>query len=250
MDFEKISVFVVESDVDSLSLIMQTLESNSMVSAVDSAPDSNQALLKLISFKPDLILLEYPAPGANSKELITFIRSHLEDTLLVFVSETKEHALAAIRLGVYNYLLKPVSPEELKSIAEKVIQIKNSNQKNRINQLIQQVQADNRLRLQTTRGFILLDPNEILYCKADGFFTEVNLTDNRKELSYLFISKLDEILKEYNFMRVSRSFLINLKYIRKIHKSTNTIVLTCNGKEYSVKSSKQHIRNLSKTIPE
>ncbi len=204
----------------------------------------------IISKNPDLVVLEYPTAGNAGKELIKFIQTHLEETTLVLVSESKKYALAAIRMGIYNYLLKPLKQEDLENIAENVKQIKNSNNKSRIGKLIEQTSEDKRLRLQTIRGYIILDPEEILYCKADGFYTEIFLTDNRKELSYLFISKLDEILKQFNFMRVSRSYLVNLKFIRKIYKSNNTIVLTSNGQEYEVKSSKQNIRILSKITSE
>jgi DNA-binding LytR/AlgR family response regulator len=81
---------------------------------------------------------------------------------------------------------------------------------------------------------------------ADGILTEMHLTQNRMEIIYRFLSKVEELVESVDFMRASRKYLINKKYIRKVIKSNNSIVLSHDGKEYIVKGSKQHIRNLTK----
>lgn len=246
MNNENISILIIDSDPVSLSHIKELTDANKLVSVVETAADSEQALLKIITMTPDLVLLEYPTVGKAGKEIIKYIQNHLDETTLVFISASKDYASIAIRHGVYNYLLKPVSEDDIEKIISKVQLVKHTNQGIRIRQIIDSTHEEKRLRLQTIRGFIILDPEEILYCKADGFYTEIFLTGNRNELSYLFISKLDEILRQFDFVRVSRSYLINMRYIRKIYKSTNTIVLSSNGQEFEVKASKQHIRSLSK----
>ncbi|MFY9151182.1 MAG: LytTR family DNA-binding domain-containing protein [Prolixibacteraceae bacterium] len=246
MNQENISVLIIDSDSESLNYIKELTDANTLVSVIETAVDSEQALLRIISMTPDLVFLEYPTVGKAGKEIIKYIQNHLDETTLVFTSETKDYASIAIRHGVYNYLLKPVQKEDIERIVSKVHLVKQTNQGIRIRQIIERTHEEKRLRLQTIRGFIILDPEEILYCKADGFYTEIFLTGNRNELSYLFISKLDEILKQFEFVRVSRSYLINMKYIRKIYKASNTIVLSSNGQEYEVKASKQQIRSLSK----
>lgn len=246
MNNEYISVLIIDSDPVSLDHIRELSGSNSIVSVVETAVDSEQALLKIITMTPDLVFLEFPTVGKAGKEIIKYIQNHLDETTLVFISSTKDYASIAIRNGVYNYILKPASKDDIEKIISKVQLVKQTNQAIRIRQIIEKTHEEKRLRLQTIRGFIILDPEEILYCKADGFYTEIFLTQNRNELSYLFISKLDEILRQFDFVRISRSFLINMKYIRKIYKATNTIVLSSNGQEYEVKASKQQIRSLSK----
>lgn len=240
----KIRVLIIDSEPESLLNAKELLLANPLVSTIECANDSDEALLKIINNTPDIVLLEYPEKGKAEKELIKFIQTKLTGTILIFVSKTKEFAADAIHNGVFDYLVKPVSKVELEKITSKVHLAKQSNFQERINEIIEKTPEERRFKFQTTRGYLIVDPEEILYCKADGFCSEIYLTNDRVEIIYLFLSKLDEILGPYNFMRVSRTYLINQKYIRKIYRGKNAIILSCNGKEYEIKSSKLHMKKL------
>jgi len=240
-----IRVLVIDNEPKSQKRSTKILRANPKVSDVECVENSDEALLKIINNTPDIILISYPTKGNSGKELIKFIKNKLPGTTLIILSDSKDYAATAIRNGIYNYILKPVSKEKFKDIIEKVQLVKQTNIQSRINEIIENNQEDTRLRFPTTKGYLIVDPKEILFCKADGFCTELHL-NNRMELSYLFLSKFEETLIKFNFLRVSRSYLINIKYIRKIYRSTNIIVLASDGKEYEVKGSKIHIRNLSK----
>lgn len=241
----KICVLIIDSKAESLKHTKELLQVNPMVSDVESAVDSDEALLKIIESNPDIILLEYPTKGKAGKELIRFIQTKLKETTIVYVSKSKDYAANAIRNGVFNYLLKPVTKVKLKNIISKVHLTMQNNTQLKINQIIENTLEETRLKFQTTKGYLLIDPEEILYCMADGCCTKLYLTNNRVEFSVLFLSKLEEILNQFNFLRVSRWYLINQKYIRKIYRDNNTIILFADGKEYEVKGSKPHIKNLS-----
>jgi len=246
MGERKICVLVIDNETTSLKRTLKMLQANSLVLKVESATDSDEALLKIINSNPDVVFLEYPVIGKAGNELIRFIKTKLTETTIVYVSKSKEYAENAIRNGVFNYLLNPVSKVELEKIINKVHLIKQSNPQVRINQIIEKFPEDTKFRFQTISGFLIVDPDEILFCKANGVYTDLYLTNDRVEYSFLFISRLDEILSKYNFLRVSRFYLINQKYIRKLYRSNNTIVLIAEGKEYEIKSTKEHVRNLSK----
>lgn len=245
MDEHKICILIIDSEPKSLKRTIKMIQANTLVLEVGSATDSDEALLKIINSNPDVVLLEYPTKGKAGNELIKFIKTKLTETTIVYVSKSKEYAENAIRNEVFNYLLNPVSKVELEKIINKVALIKQNNIQARISQIIEKFPEEKRLRFQTTRGYLIIDPEEILFCKADGMNTKLYLTNSRIEYSFLFLSKLDEILSKFNFIRVSRSYLINRKYIRKLYRGNNTICLSAEGKEYEIKSSKQHIRNLS-----
>ncbi|MDP2336456.1 MAG: LytTR family DNA-binding domain-containing protein [Bacteroidota bacterium] len=246
MNKHKICVLIIDSEPESLQHIVELLQTNPLVSEIKSAADSDEALLKLTDCNPDMVLLEFPLKGKAGNELMRLIQTKLKETILVFVSNTKEYAANAIHSEVYNYLLKPVTKAGLEKITYKVHLHKKTNIQERINQIIEKTPAETRFKIQTVKGYLVVDPEEILYCKADGFYSEIYLTNNRVELSQLSLSKLDEMLNTFNFLRVSRSYLINQKYIRKIYRGTNTIILAFGGKEYEVKGSKLHIKELSK----
>lgn len=246
MTEHQICALIIDGDTESLEQTMILFREIPSVTIVESACNSDEALLKIIEFNPHIVFMEYPPKGNSSNQLFNYIRTKLPGTTIVYIAETKDYAYKAIQDEVFNYLIKPVSKEHVKKIIQEVQLSLQANVQSRIKQLIEKIPEEIKLKLQTTKGYLLINPDEILYCKADGFYSELYLTDNRVELCYLLLAKLEEILVRYNFLRVSRSYVINLKYIRKINRSNNTIILSSQGKEYEVKASKLHIRNLSK----
>lgn len=246
MDNNKINVLIIESEPESLKHITEFLQTNPMISNIESAVDSNDALLKIINRTPNIVFLEYPLKGSGGNELIRFIQTKLKDTTIIFVSEIKEYAVDAIHLGVFNFLLKPVLLKDLEKVMSKIRLFNQINIEQQISQIIENIPDESKIKLQTTSGFLIVAPEDIMFCKADGFYSELHLINNRFELCYLFLSELYELLIKFNFIRISRSYLINQKYIRKIYRASNTIILSSEGKEYEVKGSKIQIRNLCK----
>jgi two-component system, LytTR family, response regulator len=246
MTKDGIYTLIIDSDPESQKHTKGLLQTIPMVSGIGTAKNPEQALLKIIDRFPDVILIEYPTRGQAGNELINFIKTKLPETIIVFVSDSKEHAAGAIRIEVFNYILKPVSEEYLNYIIEKALLIKQTNIQSRVNQVIEKMPNEVRLKIQTNRGYLVIDPEELLYCRADGVFCEFFLTKDRVELCYLSISKLEEALKPYNFVRISRSYLLNWKYIRKINRNNNTVILSANEKELEIKGSKQIIRTILK----
>jgi DNA-binding LytR/AlgR family response regulator len=246
MNKSELKILIVDSDSSSLKQTIGLLEKNISISKIEVATDASLALLSIITFTPDVILIEYPMKGDAGTELIKFIKTKYPETIIVFVSESKIHAVDAIRNGIFNYLLKPINNHDIEKIFEKLQISKYANKKLRIDQIIDQIPDATRIKLQTTRGYLMINPDEVIFCKADGVYTELILINDRAELCYLFLSKVEEILKPFYFMKVSRSCIINMRYLRRIFRDNNTIVLSVDGIEHEVKGSKQSIRILSK----
>jgi len=246
MKSTKICILIIDREPKSMNHTIGLLQSNPMVSEIETADNTDQAILKIIISNPDIILFGYPSKGKAEKELIEFVKTKLTETTLVFVSETKEHAAFAIQNGIFKYLLKPIPEDELSKIINAAHEAKQTFTQSRISQLIEKTPEEARLRLQTTKGYFMLNPDELIFCKSAGFYTEIYLTRDRVELSSQILLKFEEMLSQFNFIRVSRSHLINQRFIRKIYRNNNIIVLSSDGKEYEIKSGKIHIRNLSK----
>lgn len=246
MHKQLLSILYIDSDPVSVNHTLKLLESNPLISMVDHVADSDLALLKIIRSSPDIVFMEYPVRGNAGVELIEFIKTKLLETIIVFISDSKMHAAAAIRNGIFNFFLKPVNKLELAVFIDRIHLSRRINNAERLTKIIEQTFEDTRLKLQTTRGYLLINPEEIIYCKADGVSSQLYLTNNRVESSYLFLSKVEEFLKPFNFMRVSRSCIINVRYLRKVYRDNGTIIMSVNGKEYEVKGSKHSVRILSR----
>ncbi len=246
MNSNKICILIIDSEQESMNHTIELLQANSLVSEIKTAENTDQAILKIINGNPDIILFGYPSKGNAEKELIEFTKTKLPETTLVLVSKTKEYAAFAIQNEIFKYLLKPIGKVEISKIINTVYEYKQTNALSRVTQMIDGTPEEARLRLQTTKGYLMLNPDELIFCKAAGFYTELYLTRDRIELCCQLLMKFEEMLSQFNFLRVSRSYLINQRFIRKIYRNNNIIVLSSDGKEYEIKGGKIQIRNLSK----
>lgn len=246
MEKDQVGILIIESDKIEQNQIAQSFQANPLVSFVEIAEDTDVALLKIIDLNPDLVLMEYPLKGKTGDGIIKFIQSKLPETTIVFISISKEYAAEAIRHKVYNYLLKPIVKTELGRILEKVQLRKQTNSLLRLNEIIENSKEKALMRFNTSKGFIIINPDEIIFCKADGSYTELHFTNKNIELTYLSLSKMEKILDFYNFMRISRSIIVNKNYIRKVYLTANKLVLSSNGEEYEIKGSRLQIRILRK----
>ena len=248
MEKTAINILIIESDIDEQQNIFQLLEANPLAGSIEIAEDTDYALMKIIEGNPDIVFLEYPVKGKTGTGIIRIIQSKLPQTTIAFVSRSKDYAVEAIHFEVYDYLLSPVIKAEVTRLIEKALIRKKTNLLTRINEIIEKKQSDTILRFNTIKGFIITNPDEILFCKADGSFTELHFTNKSMELTFLYLSQIDEILNPYNFMRISRSIIVNKNYIRKVNLKTNTLTLSSNGQECEIIGSRVTLREFGKYI--
>ena len=72
------------------------------------------------------------------------------------------------------------------------------------------------LAIQQRSEKILVDIKDIIFCKANGNYTEIHLVDNQKLLVSKTLKVLEEKLKTYAFLRTHQSFLVNTTFIAAI----------------------------------
>ena len=81
--------------------------------------------------------------------------------------------------------------------------------------------------------------NSILYCKADDNYTEIYLQNGKKKLVSKTLKYIEESLKDANFARVHKSYLVNVNEVVKYVKGKGGSVVLSNGKEIMVSASKK-----------
>jgi len=239
-----ISILHIDSDSDSVDNAQSIFSRNQFVSNFTFVSDTSHALYKLIATNPDIVFVEYPFASISGEDFVRLLQSKFPEVLIVYFSESKRYAVSAIRSGIYNFLLKPISEIDVNSIIEKVCSRKDTVSFNKLERIIEESIEVAKIRIQTLRGYLLLNPEEIIYCKADGMYTVLYLTNNRVETSVLFLSKVYDAINAYSFMKISRSIIINLRYLRKVYRDNCNIVLSFKGQEYEVKGTKKVVKSL------
>ena len=168
------------------------IEADNAISAMDAVKENHF----------DLVLLDINMPQTSGLELGYELRYHQEDLAIIFQTAYDEHALKAFDIGAVGYLVKPFSMEQLQQSIERVkLETKN----------------DKTFRLMSKNGenYYLFKPEDIYYVKAD--LSEVMLR-SAKGFSYYAnkISDLEKQLLGHDFVRIHRSYLININKIKEM----------------------------------
>jgi two-component system, LytTR family, response regulator len=99
-------------------------------------------------------------------------------------------------------------------------------------------------------GIIFIDKDEIVYVEASGNYSVFHLANNKTETITMILGKVEEQLPEENFFRVSRSFIINLSYIKRLNTKQLNCTLAKNGFEFKCEISREKITDLVEKMKE
>ncbi|QSZ42134.1 response regulator [Sulfurimonas aquatica] len=183
-----------------LKRMLNTLEFNE----VEEASSADEAISAFKDSSYDLVFLDINMPQVSGLELAYELKYLDENISIIFQTAYEEHALKAFDIGAVGYLVKPYSLEQVK---ESVSRVKSS--------VKSQEKEELRILSKTGESYLFLKPQEIFYVKAD--LSEVMIR-SAKGFSYYAqkISDLQKKLEAYNFVRIHRSYLINIDEIKEI----------------------------------
>lgn len=203
--------------------------------SITAASNGQEALELALQQKFDVALLDISMAQMDGIELGYALRYQHEDLAIIYQTAYDHHALKAFDIGAVDYLLKPYTVEVLERAIERVT-AKNTPQK---------------LRLLSKAGenHYLLSPEELYYVKAD--LSEV-IFRSKEGFSYYpkKISDVEALLEPHGFLRIHRSYLINLNRVKEMETiDQSRISFSFEGIKETIESSKdgaKHFRHLFK----
>jgi len=123
MENSKIHILVVDDDNRIRNLLKEYLNDNNYI--VSTAENSENAKIKLLHFKFDLIVLDVMMPGQNGYDLTKEIKNEINIPIILLTAKNEiEDRIQGLELGADDYLSKPFEPKEL------LLRIKNIISKN------------------------------------------------------------------------------------------------------------------------
>lgn len=234
---QKISAVIVEDETAAqLALGNYLKKFCPQVQVVGYAAHCKEAITVLHDLKPELVFLDVEMPFGNAFDVLDGCQDLQFET--IFVTAFSEYSLKALNQSAAYYLLKPVSIEELIIAVNKVqTQIERKQFINR-NQVILQNSRESKpekqqVILPTNDGFEVVRLEDIVRLKGNGNFTDVHTTDGSKKMVCRFLKHFTDILP-YPFIRVHKSHMINIHFIKSYHKSAGGYVLLKDGTEVEV----------------
>lgn len=173
---------------------------------------------------------------------------------VVFITAHEQYAIKAFRFSALDFLLKPVDPDELQKVIEK---IKNTVKKNdtfsHIDLLLENIRkkVDNfkRIALSTTDGIHLFDVSDIIRCESTDNYTTFHIRNSKPILISKTLKEYEELLSEQGFERIHQSHLINLAYLKSyIKKDGGYVVMSDNSNLPVSQRKKDRLQEMIKSL--
>jgi two-component system LytT family response regulator len=234
----KINAILVEDEEISRDILRNYLSKYCPnVELLGEASNIDEAYSLIQKNELDLVFLDVEMPFGNAFDLLEKVENRTFET--VFVTAYDHYAIDALNNHASYYLLKPISIDELIKAVEHVTSIKRKEKELQDQVLKPKINSVNgKITIPQQDGFEVVNVNDIVFCKADDNYTEIHFNNSRKIVSKT-LKYFEEILEEYSFARIHKSYLVNVNEIVKYKKGKGGSVVVSNGKEILVSASKK-----------
>jgi len=173
----------------------------------------------ITQLKPNLVFLDIQMPQMSGFDLLKQL-SPLNFEV-IFVTAFDQYAIKAIRFGALDYLLKPIDIDDLRVALEHARERieKENTTPFQYQAIISNSRHANgkleRVAVPTLEGIEFFNTDDIIYCEADGSYTNLLLKGNHRKLVSRNLKDFENLLEDSGFCRVHHSFLINMSHVQK-----------------------------------
>lgn len=232
---------IIDDEVNCCKALSVLLQRHSPdIEVVATCQNGSEGLVAIQLHSPDIVFLDIQMPGMTGFEMLEKLPAF--DFHLVFTTSFDQYALKAFRFSAMDYLLKPIDKDELLKAIEKLKKI-NKTSPRQVEALLQKVrhplQAMNKIALPTMEGLQLVPVHSIISCESDDNYTILFLNDRRKIVVSCTLKEIEEMLEDFPFIRVHRSYLVNLNEIEKYVKGEGGYLIMSDGSNIDVSRSRK-----------
>ena len=209
----KLRTIAIDDEPLALRLVSDYISKTPFLELVGAFDNPLDAIDFLSAESADLIFVDIQMPDLTG---IEFARSLENAPKIIFTTAYEKYALEGFKLNAIDYLLKPFSYEEFLKAAQKA-----RKQSELESSVLPSIEANSQfLFLKSEYKIRRINFNDILYIEGLKDYIKVYTTgEDKPVLSLNSIKSLEQKLPEDQFMRVHRSFIVNLNKIDTIERS-------------------------------
>lgn len=219
---------IIDDDILARRVLKRILEQNFKEIEVLGEADSVASGIKLIEkVNPDLVFLDIEMPDGTGFSLIEQLQ--VVDFKLVFTTSYSDYAITAFKYSAFDYIVKPVLLENVKSTIKRINDIPVLHEKKRVevlknNLTSKESDRDITIALPEMNGFSIVKVKDIVRCEGERNYSRIYFRDKKSVLVSRTLLEFDHLLVPHGFYRIHRSHLVNLKDITKFLKTDGGII--------------------------
>lgn len=200
------------------------------VKLAGEAADGFEGLKLIDKHQPEVVFLDIEMPRMNGFEMLHQVKN--KNFHLIFTTAYDQYAIKAIKYSAFDYLLKPVDIEELKSAIQKVQNDKKQHTDQKLEVLEQNISPRNplnKIAIPTLEGLLFFDIAEIIHLEAQSNYTAIYFHHHPRLIASRTLKEFEDLLPTDMFFRPHHSHLINLKFIKRYIKGDGGQIEMQNG---------------------
>lgn len=163
----------------------------------------------------DLIFADINMPDLNG---VDFVRGLIDKPMVIFTTAYSEYAVEGFKLDAVDYLLKPFSFADFSRSASKAQSLYElrHNQRPTESETIPEALPDNREYISVKADYkvSLVKISDIVYLESEGEYVRMHLSDGTTITTLFRLKNMETALPAEMFMRVHRSYIVNLRWIK------------------------------------
>jgi two-component system LytT family response regulator len=186
------------------------------VQLLGEAADGAAGLKLIQEQKPDIVFLDIEMPRMSGFEMLHMLPQ--KDFHLIFTTAYDQYAIKAIRYAAFDYLLKPVDIDELKSAVERVSEQSQEHTEEKLQVLQQNLDTgplQGKIAIPTVEGLLFFNISDIICLEAKSNYTAIYFSHHPSLVASRTLKDFEELLPTDLFFRTHHSHIINLQYIKR-----------------------------------
>jgi two-component system, LytTR family, response regulator len=200
-----VKVVIVDDEAPARSELRHLLGVHPEVDVVAEAASAAEAAEAIPGC--DAVFLDIELAGASGLDAARLLRGERPPPAIVFVTAHAEYAVDAFAVEAFDYLMKPVDPTRLARVVA------------RLGEREPALREPRKIPVVGGGGGTeLIDQDQVFYVQAEGDYSRVHVYD-RSYLSTTSLLELERVLPADRFIRVHRSFLVNLAKVASVRRA-------------------------------
>ncbi len=233
-----IKAVIIDDEISSRETLNIMLEMYAPDIKIIAEADGVRSGINIINeLNPELVFLDIHMGDGSGFDLLNNFQSN--NFRVIFVTAYEEYAIKAFKFSALDYLVKPVTPDDLvlavkkmelaqdKEIWQEQLQVLESN-------YATANQSFGKIILKTADAIHIVEISDIIYCKSENNYTYIYLMGENKLVVSRTLKEFDELLGDVSFLRVHQSYLINSNQIDYFDKKEGGAVVMKNGNKIPV----------------
>jgi two-component system LytT family response regulator len=224
-----IRTILIDDETLARDIVKHYLKDFPNVEVVAECSDGFEGLKAIAQHQPDLIFLDIQMPKISGFEMLELVEKR---PAVIFTTAFDEYAIKAFEVNAVDYLLKPIEQSRFEQAMQKLpAKLAKGDDSQELLETAALSPAQNNRVVVKNAGVIKIIPVEaIQYLEADDDYVKLSTTEGNFQKNKT-MSFFEQTLDQTQFIRIHRSYIINLAVVTKIElkEKDNYVVLLKSG---------------------